>query len=183
MSKRGRGAQLKLEDGRVRSVILSKVRAGHRIEDVCRVAGIGTRTLHRYLADGEPPANTTEDPLKNGGQTRDETHPTGWRKITRTEKARLTLYRQFWHDYQESKHYYLDRFDQQLRTAAKKEGFNALLKYGKLRFPERYGAEQAFNGAGQVTAKVEGEAGSVELTFAQLAMRAMEDEETESGTV
>lgn len=179
MSKRGVGAQLKLEDGRVRSVILAKVRAGHRIEDTCRVAGISRTSLHRYLNQGEPPANPQEDTHQNGYKIRDETQPTGWRKLTRTEKERDQLYRQFWEDFQTAEAYYLDKLDKQLRTAAKKEGFNTLLKYAKLRFPERYGAEQAIYGAA-ATAKVESDAGSVELTFANIAMRAMQDEsETE----
>jgi transposase-like protein len=167
-------APLKLEDARIRSGILTKVKRGERIDDLCRSSGIGKSTLRRWLRDGEPPENPEEDPLENGGMIRDENAEDGWRKITRTERQKLKLKREFWHAYEEAEGHYLGTLDRDLRTAAKKEGFGSLLRYARIRFPQRY-SEQPASPVVTVTANTE--KGDIGLTFAQIAADALADDE------
>jgi transposase-like protein len=167
-------APLKLADPRIRKSVLTKVKSGARVEDLCRRSGIGVSTLRRWLRDGEPPENPEEDPLTNGGWETDETVDTGRRKLTRKELQTLRLKRQFWQDYDEAEGHYLTSLDQDLRTMAKKEGFDKLLRYARLRFPHRY-AEQTGSPVVQVNASTQN-GDAVGLTFAQIAADALADE-------
>lgn len=163
------GAPLKLEDAKLRNALLANIRKGTRLRNACEVAGVDYSTFRRWLRDGEPPEDTDLDPLTQG-------RPRG--RGPAADKAKrefdtLSLKRDFYHAVENVEAVFRTALDLKIRNAAGKEGFNALVRYAKYRFPDDY-REPATSPVVQVNASTQG--GDVTMTFAEIAANAVADE-------
>jgi len=156
-------APFKLEDTRLRTSILRKIKTGERLRDACESSGCTYASFRRWLIEGEPPANPEEDPLAR--------EYTG-RKLTKREREVLQIKRKFFDDVQAANAEYRRKLDKQLRSKAG-DTFRDLLTYARIRFPDEY-RETAPSSVQQVNvASHDGGA----LVFAEIAARAIADED------
>lgn len=161
-------APFKLEDTRLRTSLLQKIRKGYRLRDACQTSGIDYSSFRRWLRDGEPPENDTEDPLN-------KPRPRGRGTIAERKKREydvLRLKREFYHAVEEAEADYRSKLDEKLRKTAD-GSFKDLLIYARLRFPDRY-RETLPQAVVQVNQA--GHDGGP-LTFARIAAEAIADSE------